>query len=313
MDRRDNETGTAQTKDDMKKLSVKDLILPYFVVEGEGKREKIQSMPGIFRLSLDNLIEDVDEAQKLGIGSILLFGIPATKDESGSEAYQKEGVVQKAVRALKSEFKRLTVITDVCLCAYTAQGHCAILKSGRKVDIDLPATLRALVRIALSHAEAGADIVAPSAMMKGQVKAIRKALDSRGCKSVRIMGYSAKFFSGFYGPFREAADCAPKFGDRSSYQLGFADARKALQEIETDIKEGADIVMVKPALAYLDIIYRARQKFKVPLAAYNVSGEYSLLKGRELILEVLTAIKRAGADLIITYFAKEAAKWLKEK
>ncbi len=292
----------------MRKLSVKDLVLPYFVVEGEGKSEKIESMPGIFRLSVDNLVKDVDEAQKLGIKSILLFGIPGKKDESGSEAYQKNGVVQKALRAIKGEFKRLTVITDVCLCAYTTHGHCAILKSDRKVNIDLKATLQALARIAVSHAEAGADMAAPSAMMRGQVKAIRSALDGKGFKKVKIMGYSVKFASNFYGPFREAMESAPAFGDRSNYQLDYRDAAKALKEIAADIKEGADIVMVKPALAYLDIIYQAKQKFKVPLAAYNVSGEYSLMKDNKMMLEVLTAVKRAGADIIITYHAKEIAK-----
>lgn len=292
----------------MKRLPVKDLIMPYFVVEGKGKREKIESMPGIFRLSVDNLVKDVEETQKLGIGSILLFGVPVKKDETGSEAYQQKGVIQKAVRALKGEFKRLTVITDVCLCAYTSCGHCALLKSDRRVVIDLKATLEVLAKISVSHAEAGADIVAPSAMMRGQVKAIRRTLDRNGFKNVKIMGYSAKYASSFYGPFREAMDSAPAFGDRSGYQLDYRNTAKALKEIAQDIKEGADIVMVKPALAYLDIIWQAKQKFNVPLAAYNVSGEYSLARDKEMMLEIVTAIRRAGADIIITYHAKEIAK-----
>jgi len=293
----------------MRKLSVRELIMPYFVVEGKGRQEEIKSMPGIFRFSVDNLIKEVKEAKNLGIKSVLLFGIPKKKDFYGSEAYQKDGVVQKAVRALKENFKDLTVMTDVCLCAYTSHGHCAVLKSEQRVDIDLKATLDALARIAVSQAEAGADVVAPSAMMKRQVKAIREALDKNGFEKVKIMGYSAKFASNFYGPFREAVGSAPAFGDRSSYQLDYRYSAQALKEIEQDIEEGADIVMVKPALAYLDILWQAKQKFKVPLAAYNVSGEYSLFHGKkEQLLEVLTAIKRAGADLIITYHAKEITK-----
>lgn len=321
-------------------LHPKNIILPYFVVEGKKKKEAIESMLGIYRLSVDNLIKDVVEAQEKGIEAILLFGIPKSKDEIGFRAYQRNGVVQKAIRAIKKRFKDLVVITDVCLCGYTSHGHCGIVKlqaASRKPQatkrglkpetwslepdymIDNPATLEVLTKIALSHAEAGADLVAPSAMMDGQVKAIRETLDKNGFKDVGILAYSAKYASNFYEPFREALDSRPRFGDRKSYQMDYRNSDEALRKIKQDINEGADVVMVKPALAYLDIIYRAKKEFSIPIAAYNVSGEYSMIKKlsagdrtkeRDLGLEVLTAIKRAGADLIISYFGKEVGGWL---
>jgi len=298
------------------RISVKDLIFPYFVVEGSNVRQEIKSMPGVFRLSVDNFLKDAKETRKLGINMLLLFGLPQKKDIRGSESYSKDGVVQKALRAIKKGTEDITVITDVCLCGYTSHGHCGIVRD-KKIDNDV--SIKVLVKIALSHAEAGADFVAPSAMMDGQVKAIRQALDKKGFKDTRILAYSAKYASNFYGPFRDALDSTPQFGDRKTYQMDFRNSDEALREIEQDIDEGADIVMVKPALAYLDIIYKAKQKFNVPIAAYNVSGEYSMIKKvsegdkikeRDLVLETLTSIKRAGADLIITYFGKEITKWL---
>jgi porphobilinogen synthase len=298
-------------------LSPKDFILPYFVVEGKSVREVIESMPGIYHLSVDNLLKDITEATKLGIKAILLFGIPLSKDERGSLSYKSNGVVQSTIKAIKKEFPDLVVITDVCLCGYTSHGHCGIIKN-EKIDNDT--TLKVLSKISLSHADAGADFVAPSAMMDGQVKAIRQALDKKDFKDVGILAYSAKYASNFYGPFREALDSIPQFADRKSYQMDYRNANEALREIGQDVEEGADIVMVKPALVYLDIISRAKQKFNVPLAAYNVSGEYALVKSavktgianeKDIILEILTSIKRAGADLIITYHAKEVARWLK--
>jgi porphobilinogen synthase len=273
-------------------------------------------MPGVFRLSIERLVEEASEVARLGIPAVLLFGLPARKDEMGSEAYSPDGIVQRAVRAIKTEIEGLVVITDVCLCSYTTHGHCGVVQNGR---IDNDATLELLAQIALSHAQAGADLVAPSAMMDGQVKAIREALDGNGFGGVGIMSYAAKYASSFYGPFREAADCAPRFGDRSTYQMDPANADEALREVALDIEEGADIVMVKPALAYLDVIHRVKQRFGYPLAAYNVSGEYAMFKAaslrgwldeRRVVLEALTAIRRAGADLIITYYAKEVARWL---
>lgn len=299
-------------------LRSKDIILPYFVVNGSGKEEPIKSMPGVNRLSVDNLVKDIELAKQAGIRSVLLFGIPRLKNNEGSEAYNKTGTVQNAVRAIKKTFSDLTVITDVCLCGYTSHGHCGIIKTHDPI-IDKDATLKVLAKIALSHAEAGADLVAPSAMADGQVRAIREALDKKGFRDTGILAYSAKYASNFYGPFREALNSAPKFGDRRGYQMDTRNSDKALREIEQDINEGADIVMVKPALSYLDIIYRAKQKFNVPIAAYNVSGEYSMIKKanggdkdneKKLALEVLTSIKRAGADLIISYFGKEVGKWL---
>ena len=302
-------------------LRPKDFILPYFVVGGIKKKEPIASMPGIYRFSTENLLKDIEKTK--GVRSILLFGIPESKNETGSQAYRKDGVVQKMVVAVKKEFPNLVVITDVCLCGYTGHGHCGILKNqkpgpeNRKINSER--TLETLAKIALSHAEAGADLVAPSAMMDGQVAAIREALDRNGFGGVGILAYSAKYASNFYGPFRDALDSAPAFGDRKAYQLDFRNAREALREVEQDIREGADIVMVKPALAYLDIIYRVKEKFDVPVAAYSVSGEYAMLKRaanengvseKNLALEALTAIKRAGADFIITYYARDLLRWL---
>jgi len=295
-------------------LHPKHIILPYFVVEGRNVKKEIRSMPGVYHLSVDNVLKDLKEAY--GIKAILLFGIPKTKDAKGSGGYKKNGVVQKAMKAIRKKYKDLIIMTDVCLCGYTPHGHCGIVKNKR---IDNDETLKILAKVAVSHAEAGADFVAPSAMMDGQVKAIRQALDKKGFQNVGILAYSAKYASNFYGPFREALDSAPQFGDRKSYQMDFRNAQEALREIKQDIDEGADIVMVKPALAYLDIIYRAKEKFNVPIAAYNVSGEYSMTKNasvgdkakeRDLALEVLTSIKRAGADFIISYFGKEVGKWL---
>ncbi len=295
-------------------LRHKDIILPYFVVEGRNVKKEIQSMPGVYHFSIDNLLKDISEAK--GIKSVLLFGIPKTKDEIGTQAYRDNGVAQEATQAIKKKFKKLIVITDVCLCGYTSHGHCGIVKGNR---IDNDETLNLLAKIALSHARSGADFVAPSAMMDGQVRAIREALDKNGFQGIGILAYSAKYASNFYGPFREALDSAPQSGDRKSYQMDYRNADEALREIKQDIIEGADIVMVKPALAYLDIIYRAKQKFNVPIAAYNVSGEYSMIKKlaggdkireKELALETLTSIRRAGADLIISYFGKEVLKCL---
>lgn len=300
------------------KLSISNFILPYFVIEGRNKKEAIDLFPGVYRLSIDNLLKDINETKSLGIESILIFGASKKKDAKGSSAYSNGGIVQKALREIKKNIKDITVITDVCLCGYTAHGHCGIVK-GRQVDND--STLGILAKVALSHARAGADFVAPSAMMDGQVKIIREALDKNGFNKVGILGYSAKYASNFYGPFREALGSSPKFTDRKAYQMDYRNSDEAMLEIGQDIKEGADIVMVKPALAYLDIIQRAKETFNLPIAAFNVSGEYSLIKEgvkkgivdeRGIILEILTAIKRAGADLIITYHAKEAAKWLKQ-
>ncbi len=294
-------------------------IFPYFVTGGKNKREEIKSFPGIYRFSLDRLIKDVKETRKLGLNKILLFGIPATKDQLGKAAYNKDNIVSMAVKKLKAEFADLVVMTDVCLCAYTNHGHCAILRSSAR-QIDRNATLDTLTKIAIEHAEAGADWVAPSAMAKGQVFAIRRALDKNGYKKTKIMGYSAKFCSNFYGPFRNAAASTAKFGDRSGYQLDFKDARTAIKEIKDDIREGADMVMVKPSLSYLDIIKEASIKFEHPLAAYNVSGEYAFVKygakaglwdEKKIVTEIISSIKRAGADFIITYHAKDIAKWQK--
>jgi len=319
----------AQIKDlfSQTQILAKNLIMPYFAITGRNKREPIKTMPGIYRLSSENLIQDINEIRGLGIKAILLFGIAQKKDALGTEAYSRDGIVQKTIKAIKKEIKDIIIITDVCLCGYIDHGHCGIIKkikperksqNGFMVDND--ETLKILAKIALSHAEAGADFVAPSAMMDGQVKAIREALDNNGFRDTGILAYSAKYASNFYWPFREALDSRPQFGDRKTYQMDYRNSDEALREIEQDINEGADIVMVKPALSYLDIIYRVKEKFDVPLVAYNVSGEYSLIKSaagkdlvneKDIVLEILTSIKRAGADLIITYHAKEAAKWLK--
>lgn len=304
------------------RLKVSDLIMPYFVIAGKNKREPVKTMPGVYRLSLDNLIRDIKEIKSLGIKAILLFGIAQKKDASGAEAYSRNGILQKAIKTIRKEIKDISIISDVCLCGYTSHGHCGIIRkiNPNEFIVDNDATTKILAKIALTHAEASADFVAPSAMMDGQVKTIREALDNNGFRNTGILAYSAKYASNFYWPFREALDSPPQFGDRKTYQMDYRNSDEALREIEHDINEGADIVMVKPALSYLDIIYRAKQKFNVPLAAYNVSGEYALVKsaakeglvnGKDMILEILTGIKRAGADLIITYHAKEVARWLK--
>ena len=300
------------------RLELSDLVYPLFVIHGQGVRQEIPSMPGQRQFSVDTLVEEAGEAAALGIGAVLLFGLPARKDALGSEAYDDDGIVQRAVRALKSALPGLVVITDICLCEYTDHGHCGVLRDG---EVDNDASLELLARAAVSHARAGADVMAPSDMMDGRVAAIRRALDENGLSHVPSMSYAAKYASAFYGPFREAAESAPQFGDRRGYQMDPANWREALREIEEDLREGADIVMVKPALAYLDVIARARARVDAPLAAYNVSGEYALVKaaaergwvdGKRITLETLTAIKRAGADIIITYHAKEAAQWLRE-
>lgn len=300
-------------------LSVRNLIYPIFIVEGKKVSEEISSLPGVFRYSTDKLPGVVEEASRRGIKALLLFGIPGYKDEKGSGAYSHRGIVQRAIKNMKKENSSMVVITDVCLCEYTNHGHCGIVVNG---EVDNDKTLPVLAEVALSHADAGADIVAPSDMMDGRVRAIRTSLDKAGFSQVPIMAYSAKFASSMYGPFREAAECAPQFGDRRGYQMNYPNAREALLEIEQDIKEGADIVMVKPALPYLDIISQARSSFKHPVAAFNVSGEYSMVKAaakmgwlneRAAVMEILTAIKRAGADLIITYHAMDAARWFEEE
>jgi len=303
-------------------LSVDDLVYPLFVRSGEGLREPIGSMSGCFHFSPDTVAAEAAKVAALGIPAVLLFGLPAKKDKTGSEAWAENGAVQRAVGAIKKEVPELVVITDVCLCAYTDHGHCGVIKKSTSAQehkniIDNDATCELLAKVALSHAQAGADMVAPSDMMDGRVKYIREALEQNGFHDTAIMAYSAKYASAFYGPFRDAAESAPAFGDRKSYQMDPANADQALAEIALDIEEGADIVMVKPALAYLDIIYRARQRFDCPIAAYNVSGEYmmvnaaakaGLLDKQSAILEMLYSIKRAGADIIITYFAKDVAK-----
>jgi len=297
-------------------LSVSDFIYPLFIVEGDNIRNEISSMPGQFQLSIDQAVRECEELQRLGINSVILFGIPNEKDEAGSGAYAGDGIVQKTLRAVKAQFPDLVVITDVCLCEYTSHGHCGVIENS---DVDNDRTLELLVKEAVSHAECGSDIIAPSDMMDGRVGAIRQALDEKGYTQIPIMAYSAKYSSAFYGPFREAAESAPQFGDRKSYQMDLGNSDEAMREIALDIQEGADMVMVKPALSYLDVIRRAKDNFGLPVAAYNVSGEYSMIKaaaergwldGEKVMLETLTSIKRAGADVIITYFAKDAAKLL---
>jgi porphobilinogen synthase len=299
------------------RLAPDDLIQPYFVCPGRDLRKPVAAMPGVAQLSVDNVVRDAQETWSAGVPAIILFGIPAHKDATGSAAWDDQGEVQRAIREIKERVPSLAVITDVCLCEYTDHGHCGAI-AGHDVDND--ATLDLLVRAALSHARAGADIIAPSDMMDGRVGAIRSALDGEGFSHVPIMAYSAKFASAFYGPFREAAESAPQFGDRRSYQMDPPNGDEAMREIALDLGEGADIVMVKPALPYLDLIYRAKQEFRVPLAAYNVSGEYSMIRAAGLngwldegraTLEVLTAIKRAGADMILTYFATTIARQLR--
>jgi porphobilinogen synthase len=300
-------------------LSPAHLIQPAFVVAGEGVREEVPSMPGIERLSISNLVEEAGEIAAAGIGALLLFGVPAVKDEVGSGAYDDEGIVQMAVRALKDAHPELTVVTDVCLCEYTSHGHCGVIRGGGgEVDNDL--TVELLAKTAISHAEAGADAVAPSDMMDGRIGSIRYQLDEEGHADMPIIAYSAKYASAYYGPFRDAAESTPEFGDRRGYQMDPANAAEAVREAELDLEEGADMLMVKPALPYLDVVRRVKDATGAPVAAYHVSGEYSMLKAaaangwideRAAALEALTSIRRAGADAIVTYYAKEAAGWLR--
>ncbi len=298
-------------------LEPRNFIYPLFVGPGKDKAQPVSSMPGVAQLTVDRAARECQEVHALGIPAVILFGIPERKDSTGSEAYEDHGVVQQAIRAIKETVPDVLVITDVCLCEYTDHGHCGVVKNG---DVDNDATLELLAQEALSHARAGADIVAPSDMMDGRVAAIRKILDGNHFAQTPIMAYAAKYASGFYGPFREAAESTPQFGDRRSYQMDPCNVEEALREVELDIREGADIVMVKPALAYLDVIYRVKQKFGYPLAAYNVSGEYSMIKAAgqngwieepRIMMEVLYAIRRAGADMILSYFAKDAARLLR--
>jgi len=300
-------------------LAVDDLIYPLFAIYGDDVKNPVPSMPGVYQFSVDRLLEETQEVVDLGIPAVLLFGIPDHKDEAGSGAYAPEGIVQQAVRAIKQEYPHLLVITDVCLCEYTSHGHCGVLDGGRILN---DPTLEFLAKTALSHAVAGADMVAPSDMMDGRVQAIREKLDAHGFTNLPVMAYSAKYASAFYGPFRDAAGSTPQFGDRRSHQMDPANSEEALREVELDILEGADLVMVKPALAYLDVIRRVKEEFRYPVAAYNVSGEYSMVKAaaangwveeKRIVMEILTGIKRAGADMIITYHAKDVARWLKEQ
>jgi len=296
-----------------------DLIMPLFVVHGRSIRREIPPMPGNYQLSVDQLTREVKEIAALRIPAVLLFGIPERKDAHGSQAYAKDGIIQQAVRAIKDSVSDLVVITDTCLCEYTSHGHCGVVEKG---VVQNDPTLELLAKVAVAQAEAGADIVAPSDMMDGRVGAIREALSSSGFDEVAIMSYAAKYASGFYGPFRVAAESTPQFGDRQSYQMDPANAAEALREVAMDLEEGADIIMVKPALAYLDILWRVRTEFDVPVAAYNVSGEFAMVKAaarlgwleeERVMWEILTAIKRAGADLILTYFAKDAARLLRQR
>jgi porphobilinogen synthase len=303
-------------------LSVDDFIYPLFIVEGKGVKEEIPSMPGQYRYSIDRVVEEVKEVKELGIPAVILFGIPGYKDELGTDSYSEEGIIQRALRAIKKEVPDMYVITDVCFCEYTSHGHCGYLEChGEACDVDNDKTLELLKKQVVSHAQAGADMVAPSGMMDGMIKAIREALDSAGFTNIPIMSYAAKYASAYYGPFRDAAESTPAFGDRRSYQMDPANSDEALREVALDIQEGADIVMVKPALSYMDIIRRVKETFKYPVAAYNVSGEYAMVKAaamrgwideKRIVLETLLSMKRAGADLILTYHAKDAARWLKE-
>ncbi len=310
-----NETFRAMVRET--ELSVNDFIYPLFVVPGKNIRSEVKSMPGVFQLSVDQLLKECVGVKSLGIPAVILFGIPEKKDDVGSGAYDEHGIIQTAVRALKKEVPGLTVITDVCLCEYTSHGHCGIVRGDEIVNDE---SIELLAKESLTHAQAGADMVAPSDMFDGRIAAIRKTLDENGFTTLPIMSYAAKYASGFYGPFRDAAESTPKFGDRRSHQMDPANSNEALREVEEDIREGADIVMVKPALSYLDIIRRVKDRFQAPVAAYNVSGEYSMVKAaarngwideERVMMEILTSIKRAGADLILTYFAKDAAKVLK--
>ena len=305
-------------------LSIDDLILPLFVCPGAGIKKEIGSMPGIFQLSVDELVKEVRVISKLNIPGVILFGIPENKDEVGSSGYDENGIIQKAIKAIKSENTDILVITDVCMCEYTNHGHCGFIKKdsvSKAYDVDNDETLKLLAKEALSHAKAGVDMVAPSDMMDGRVKKIRNILDENRFENIPIMAYSAKYCSNFYGPFRDAAESPPSFGNRKSYQMDPPNADEAIREVAMDIEEGADIVMVKPALPYLDIIQRIKDHFNYPVAAYNVSGEFSMIKAasqkgwlseKETALEILTCIKRSGADMILTYWAKDAAIWLRE-
>ena len=297
-------------------LEPSQFILPLFVCEGEGVRREISSMPGVAQMSIDRTVAECAEVQSLGIGGVILFGIPAVKDELASGGYAEDGIVQRAVRAVKREVPKLSVLTDVCNCEYTSHGHCGKVVNG---EVENDTSVEWLAAAAVSHARAGADIVAPSDMMDGRVAAIRKALDGAGFSNIPILSYAAKFASGFYGPFREAAESTPQFGDRRSYQMDTANAREAMREIELDLEEGADMIMVKPALPYLDLIRMARDRFDVPVAAYQVSGEFSMIMAaarngwvdqERVMMETLTSIRRAGAGIILTYFAKDAARLL---
>jgi len=299
------------------RLSVDNLILPLFVVNGKDVKKPIASMPGVFQLSIDHLVVAARQAHELGVPAVILFGVPDAKDALATRAYASDGVVQRAIQTLKNKVPELAVITDVCLCAYTDHGHCGIVE-GERIDND--ATLDLLARMAVSHAKAGADMVAPSDMMDGRVAEIRSALDEDNLSHIPIMSYAAKYSSAYYGPFRDAADSAPQFGDRRTYQMDPPNVQEAIREVSMDVEEGADVVMVKPALAYLDVICRVRDEFDLPVAAYNVSGEYAMIKaaeqmgwldGPKVMMETLTAIKRAGADMILTYFAIEAATYLR--
>lgn len=299
-------------------LSVEDLIYPLFVVEGEGVKREVPSMPGVYQMSVDCLMEELEEVCRLEIPGVLLFGIPDEKDETGSQAYSDDGIVQRALREAKKRFPGLLLIADVCLCEYTSHGHCGVICDGKVLN---DASVELLAKSAVSFAKAGADIIAPSDMMDGRIGVIRKCLDENGFEDTAIMAYSAKYSSSFYGPFRDAAQSAPAFGDRKAYQMDYGNIREAVREVELDIEEGADIVMVKPALAYLDVISEIRRSFDVPVAAYNVSGEYSMIKAaaqngwideKGVVMESVTAIKRAGAKIIITYFAKQLAQWLRQ-
>ncbi len=317
--RRLRETETFRRMVRETRLTVDAFIMPFFVLHGREVRREISSMPGNFQVSVDELVKEVKETAALGIPGIILFGLPATKDALGSEAYAKDGIIQQAVRAIKDSVSDLVVITDVCLCEYTSHGHCGVVERGR---VKNDPTLELLARTAVSHAEAGADMIAPSDMMDGRVGAIREALDESGYEETPILAYSAKYASGFYGPFRDAAESAPQFGDRRAYQMDPANGDEALREVGLDLDEGADMIMVKPALPYLDVIWRVKAEFGVPVAAYNVSGEFAMVKAaarlgwleeERVMMEMLTAIKRAGADLILTYFARDVARLLRQQ
>lgn len=300
-------------------VSVDDFIYPLFVVEGKGIKSEIPSMPGVYHFSIDLILKELEEIRDLRIPGVLLFGVPHTKDEKGSGAYNPDGIIQRALREIKKEFPEILAAADVCLCEYTSHGHCGLIHNG---DVENDSTVELIAKTALSYAEAGADIIAPSDMMDGRIGAVRKILDENGFSNKTIMSYSAKYASAFYGPFRDAASSKPSFGDRKTYQMDYANVDEALREVENDILEGADIIMVKPALSYLDVISRVSTMFDMPVAAYNVSGEYSMIKAasqngwideKSAVLETLTSIKRAGAKIIITYFAKQAATWLNSR